>query len=73
MAEQAIQYTATEGDFIDWVVWQHYGHVDVALETVMNHPKNRHLRNLSEELPQGTKIVLPKLELNEKRLTRLWD
>jgi len=69
----SFQYTAKDGDFIDWVVWKYYGFVDTALEAVMDHEDNRGLRNVDEELTAGTVIVLPEIPAGEERVVRLWD
>lgn len=66
---------AREGDMIDYLVWRHYGRLDV-LPLVLQH--NRALARLSARdmlrLPQGTPVRMPALvDEPQLRLVRLWS
>jgi phage tail protein X len=65
-------HTTVQDEMLDAIVFQHYGYVDVAVETVMAF--NPHIHELRERLPPGVKISLPEIEQpNTSRMQRLWD
>jgi phage tail protein X len=66
---------AREGDMIDYLVWRHYGRLDV-LPLVLQH--NRALARLSARdmlrLPQGTPVRMPVLaDAPQLPVVRLWS
>lgn len=56
-------YITKQGDVLDFVCWQHYGFMSGAVEAVLTHEANRHLKDSPVVIPMGTKITLPSLSL----------
>ena len=75
LTQDDIVVMAREGDMIDYLVWRHYGRLDV-LPLVLQH--NRALARLSARdmlrLPQGTPVRRPVLaDAPQLPVVRLWS
>ncbi|AFU62906.1 MULTISPECIES: tail protein X [Pseudomonadota] len=75
LTQDDIVVMAREGDMIDYLVWRHYGRLDV-LPLVLQH--NRALARLSARdmlrLPQGTPVRMPVLaDAPQLPVVRLWS
>lgn len=65
-----IIYTTKDGDVLDWIVWKHYGTLEVLEEILNVNP------GVSDEiLKAGIKIKLPYIDttLKSRKEIRLWN
>ena len=69
----ALEYSTSEGDVVDYVVWKHYGTTDrQVVEQVLD--ANLGLSDLGPVLPAGVIIILPDIDTTQKaRGIKLWD
>lgn len=66
-----IEYTAKDGDMLDWICWRHYGRAGLVPEVLAANPG---LERLSARIPAGTVVVLPDLPPPPAPAPRrLWD
>ncbi len=66
-------YTTHQGDVLDWICWQHYGHERGTTEAVLR--ANPGLARQPVILPDGVMITLPDIVVPkpEQRTIQLWD
>jgi len=66
-------YSASQGDTVDYIAWKFYGtQSGRVVEQVMD--ANPGLADIGTELPPGTLVTLPDLQLETAAtVVRLWD
>jgi phage tail protein X len=66
-------YIASAGDTVDFIAWRFYGTQGArVVERVLE--ANKGLADLGAELPAGTRVTLPDLDIRPERDgVKLWD
>ena len=66
------QWTAKDGDMIDYICWKHYGSSSVYVEKVLESPKNYRLCDEPEVLSAGKEVILEDHVVVQPPI-KLWD
>ncbi|PJY97007.1 tail protein X [Pseudomonas donghuensis] len=67
----AMTCRTSDGDLLDTLCQHHYGHLNGAVEAVLN--ANQGLADEPQPYRTGVLIVLPDLPTTTEALLRLWD